>query len=145
VDVDAIGRAWSQDVLTRLKPLVRALYAAGTVMGEREGALVVGFPNEPHRDRAAQHQPDVESALAEVAGRRIPMSLIVEGSAPLPSRSGGSAPKPAPVVEIDERDDHLGDVEDVRDLPDVPKGAVTSPVERLVQAFPGSVIVEDDE
>ncbi len=145
VDVDAIGRAWSQDVLTRLKPLVRALYAAGTVMGEREGALVVGFPNEPHRDRAAQHQRDVESALAEVAGRRIPMNLIVEGSAPSPSRSGGSAPEPAPVVETDERDDHLGDVEDVRDLPDVPKGAVTSPVERLVQAFPGSVIVEDDE
>ena len=145
VNVDAIARVWSQDVLTRLKPLVRALFAAGTVMGESEGALVVGFPNEPHRDRAAQHGSEVEAALAEVAGRRIPLRLVVEGAPTSGSLRATAVGDSAAPPESDERSEHLGDVADVRDLPDVPQGAVTSPVERLVAAFPGSVIVEDDE
>jgi DNA polymerase III subunit gamma/tau len=154
VDLDRLTRAWSADVLTQLKPLVRALYAAGTVVGERDGALVIALPNEPHRDRAEQHRSDVETAVAKVAGRAIRLSLVVDGAArsgrdttgPQP-RPDAAASRPASPPEpdpVDEVADHLGDVDDVRSLPDVPRGSVDTPIERLTQAFPGAELIDDD-
>lgn len=156
VDVERLGRAWSADVLTQLKPLVRALYAAGTVVGERDGALVISLPNEPHRDRAEQHRGDVEAAVAKVAGRPIRLSLVVDAGArsvrdtsvahsrPDPGGPGPSAASPPEPDPVDEVAEHLGDVADVRSLPDVPRGAVDTPIDRLTQAFPGAELIDDD-
>lgn len=149
VDLERLTRVWSAEVLTQLKPLVRALYAAGTLVGEHDGALVIALPNEPHRDRAAQYSAEVEAAVAKVAGRPVRMSLTVDNAprrtrdatGPTP-RPGAPAPAPEPV---DEAAEHLGDVHEVRSLPDVPKGDVETPIERLTQAFPGAELLDDDD
>ena len=138
VDLERLTRVWSAEVLTQLKPLVRALYAAGTLMGEHDGALAIALPNEPHRDRAAQHSAEVEAAVAKVAGRPVRISLTV---------AGGVAPSSTPAVDpepIDEAAAHVGDVHDVRSLPDVPQGQVETPIERLTQAFPGAELLDED-
>jgi DNA polymerase-3 subunit gamma/tau len=151
VDVERLTRVWSGEVLTQLKPLVRALYAAGTVMGERDGALAISLPNEPHRDRAEQHRSEVEAAVAKVAGRSIRLSLVIEANVRSGRDSTGGQARPAvpsggaSAVEVaDEAAEHLGDIHDVRSLPDVPKGAVDTPIDRLTQAFPGAELIDDD-
>lgn len=148
VDLERLTRVWSTEVLAQLKPLIRALYAAGTLVGEADGALVIALPNEPHRDRAAQYLAEVEAAVAKVAGRPVRMSLTVD-SVPRRARDvtgsttrpGASAPAPEPV---DEAAEHLGDVHEVRSLPDVPQGEVETPIDRLTQAFPGAELLDDD-
>jgi DNA polymerase-3 subunit gamma/tau len=148
-----LTRAWSTEVLTQLKPLVRALYAAGTLVGERDGALAVALPNEPHRDRAEQHRSEVEAAVAKVAGRAVRLMLVVEPGGRTGRDPTGTSERPdlaaatgavSASEPVDDLAEHLGDVADVRSLPDVPKGTVDTPIERLTQAFPGAELIDDD-
>ncbi len=151
IDMERLSQVWSADVLTTLKPLVRALYAAGTLLGERDGALAIALPNEPHRDRAEQYRGEVEAAVAKVAGRPLRVSLVVDASSRTGRDATGGTPRPevsgaatADVDVVDEVAEHLGDVENARSLPDVPAGVIDNPIERLAQAFPGAELIDDD-
>ena len=149
-----------------LKPLVRAIYSVPRVLGGREGALVLGAPNEAHRRRCEEHLRDVEQSIAKVLGTHVPVTLVVDSSAgddphhdePLPTAAGrNDAPRAAtgggqrgadgsvaPVVEL-----HPGGVPtpdediDLDDLVDAPPESVITPIERLAQAFPGSELLDE--
>jgi DNA polymerase-3 subunit gamma/tau len=128
-DSAGVAARWSTDVLPALKPIVRALYAAGRVVGPRDDGVVVAFPNEPHCARAEQHRPAVEQVMAVVGGGPVRLVLTVERDP-----SPGAAPSPAGA------DDDI----DLSELVDAPPGPVTSPIDRLTQAFPGSELVSDE-
>jgi DNA polymerase-3 subunit gamma/tau len=132
-------RGWATDVLPALKPLVRAIYAAATLLGERDGAIAVGPPNEAHLAKCEQHRAAVEAAIASVAGGPVPLLLVVEGGggggAPAPT---GRGPGPAALAD----DDPFADAVDPDELTDAPPVTMRSPVERLTEAFPGSELVE---
>ena len=128
---------WGTDVLTALKPLVRALYAAGHVGGLHDGALKISFPNEHHRARAERHRGEVEEALAKVAGTAVSVVLEVDDSSTASGTSPASATQPGQTVVDDE------DV-DPSELLDAPSVPVVSPLDRLAQAFPGSEVIDED-
>jgi len=120
-------------------------------VGEREGALAVSLPNEPHRDRAEKHRNEVEAAVATVAGRPVRLVLVAEGGGRSGRDTSGASPRdatpaaaPRTADTVDDLADHLGDATDVRSLPDVPRSAADTPIDRLTQAFPGAELVDDD-
>ncbi len=125
---------WAGEVMPSLKPLVRAIYAATKPLGERDGTVVFGAPNEAHRSKCVQHQPDVESAIAKAVGAAVKVSVVVHEAAAhddnvVPLRR--SAPPQA--------DDDV----DLSDLVDVPPASVQSPTDRLLDAFPGSQMIDE--
>jgi DNA polymerase-3 subunit gamma/tau len=156
---DLIARAqamWASDIVSTLKPLVRAIYSVPKVLGLRDGTLALGAPNEAHRARCEQHRPDVESAIARVLGSPVRVTVVVEGSSlASDDHLGGSVADEAPPAASDvgrgarvvamrpppssSPDDDI----DLSDLVDVPPDAVVSPLERLAQVFPGSKLLDE--
>ena len=125
---------WVGEVMPSLKPLVRAIYAATKILGESDGAVVFGAPNEAHRSKCIQHQPDVEAAIAKVVGAAVKVSVVVHEAAAhddnvVPLRRSSAAPA----------DDDV----DLSDLVDVPPASVQSPTDRLLDAFPGSQMIDE--
>ena len=125
------------EILPTLRGLARPIYSAVKVVGERDGAIVLGAPSEPHRARAAAHVADVEAAIAQVVGVRVPVVLVVDGS----EDDDALAPKRTvvPIRGADDRGPTADEADiDLSDLTDVPPESVVGPVDRILQAFPGS-------
>ena len=131
----------------------RARFRAGRFLGVEDGVAVFGLPNSIHRDRCEEKRPEVEAALAAHFGRKVPLRLVVDGTADpgLPGGSPGAAVASpasaasvpgAPVAGVggDDDEEHL-DLADVHALPDATDLASTV-VDRLLQAFPGSQVLE---
>src|SRR6478736_4750967 len=133
------------EVLSKLKGLARPVLSAVKVVGERDGAVVLGAPNETHRQRAAAHVSEVEAAIATVVGGRVPVVLVVDKSADdpeglvagpppanrdqrvVPLRTAAPPEVVAPAAPPADED------VDLDDLTDVPPESVVTPVERLLQ------------
>ena len=126
---------WASDVMTGLRSLPRAIYAATKLIGERDGAVVVGAPNEPHRAKCQQHLGDLEAAIVKAVGGAVKVVLVVDGAA---AHDDNVVPlqRAAPPPPDDD------DV-DITDLVDAPPESVQSPTDRLLQAFPGSQVIEE--
>ena len=117
---DELTASWADVILPTLSPKVRAIYAAGRWV-DGDGAAFA-LPNEVHRSRAEKHRPDVEAAIAGHFGGRVPLSLVVD--------EGQVTSTPAATM-------HEDDAVDPGELSDAPPG-LTSPEDRLKQAFPGA-------
>ena len=145
---------WIGDIKPTLKGFARAMYSNTTVLGERDGSLVIAVSNETHRMKCEDHRKDVEAAIAAVVGGKVAVRLVIQGggehepdnasdsamdhvnsaSNVLPMKRSFSTPALLPAEE---------DEIDLADLVDVPPETVVSPIDRLTQAFPGSHLVEE--
>jgi len=146
-----VSQAWQAGVLPTLKPMARALFSAGHIVGERDGVVEFGLPNETHRSRCEDFKADVEKAISAQIGAPVALRLIVDtagGShddsnmaAVVPLRPSGSGTSSASVAVTPPptADEDI----DISDLVDAPPGSVKSPEDRLAEAFPGSVFLED--
>ena len=115
--------------------MAKAIYMGAHVGGMAGGALVIGFAGEPHRARAEEYRAEVEKALAAAAGKRVPLSLVVDHA---------TADHDDNVVQLKRAEPAQADEDiDTGDLVDVPPDAIVSPIDRLTQAFPGSEIIEE--
>jgi len=124
VSRDQLTLVWADQVLPRLKPLAKALFSAGRFVEVPGGRPVLVVPNAPHRSRALEHVDAVESVLAEVLGQRFSLTLVTEAEVPQPS--GHAA---------------LDESIDLDELVDAP---VTSPLDRIANAFPGAQLFDED-
>jgi DNA polymerase-3 subunit gamma/tau len=120
-----------------LKSLTRAIFATTKLLGARDGAVIIAAPNEPTRAKCQQQLPDVNAALVKVLGAVVPVTLVVDGSAAIddgaaPPRRDDAPPPPPPDDEVD-----------ISDLVDVPPETVVTPTDRLLQAFPGSQMIDE--
>ncbi len=122
------------EVLASLKPLVRALYSAVQPSACVDGVVTVVAPNPTHSTKAHEHVAAVQDALSRFCGR----AITVKFGEPASSSTGQSR---RPVAEAPS--DDIGEPVDMNDLIDAPRGAVSSIVDRLSQAFPGSKIVDN--
>jgi len=111
---------WADSVLGRLRPRAKGLFAQGRFL-RVDRAAVLALPSEALKRKADELRPQVEAALAEVVGCRVPLQLVVEGD-----------DAPAPAATDDE------EVVDLRDLADAPP---EHGIDRLASAFPGAEIV----
>ncbi|MEI7755606.1 MAG: DNA polymerase III subunit gamma/tau [Actinomycetota bacterium] len=154
IDAAMVSAAWQQSILSTLKPMARALFSAGHIVGDSNGTLLVGLPNETHRSRCEGHRGDVEAAITKHFGVGIKLTLVVDTSSPSEGGQGNSStsrnnsnntdptdtgsPRPAEPRALPKDEDV-----DVNDLIDAPPESVISPIDQLSQAFPGSKLIDE--
>jgi DNA polymerase-3 subunit gamma/tau len=148
------GQIWATDVVSSLKPLVRAIFSVPKVLGVRDGSLALGAPNDAHRSRCEQHRPEVEAALAKIVGAPVRLTIVVEGTlgaddhdhddpVDRPGGAGSEGGSSARVVSLRPAAPPADEDVDLSDLVDVPPESVVTPLERLAQVFPGSKLMEE--
>ena len=117
---DDLTTAWADEILPKLSQKARARFKVGRWVEGGDGIAVFALPNEPHVNYCEPLRSEVEAALSAHFGVRVPIKLVVDAPEPVAS----STDEPEEIV-------------DPRDLEDAPPG-LTSPEDRLKQAFPGA-------
>jgi hypothetical protein len=141
--LEQLATAMSESVVPGLSGMTKSLFSNGRFVEEIDGRFRFALENVPDRvlPRAQAAVPDIERALGERLGRPVSIVLTNAGD-PAPSATASSAtgasPAAEPEADHDERD-HI-DVTDLEDATDVS----TSGVDKLVQAFPGAELIEQE-
>ena len=125
-----IKSVWSE-VVAAQKPIVRALYSAVTVNECKDGVLTLGAPSEMHITKSNEHLQTLIESLHKIAGKKLEVKFVV--AAAKRGKSASGAP---------EQDDYDA-VEDISETTKAPTGKVSSPIDELAKAFPGSKIIDD--
>jgi hypothetical protein len=123
-----------ESVLPQLKGVAKAVYTAGHFVEIKDGAAVFALSQGSPLDRAELKRREVEAALAEKFGRPIPLRLV-DGGVATDGPSDGTAPVAEPPPE-----EHSIDVAELTDATDV----AASGADKLTQAFPGAVLVDEE-
>jgi DNA polymerase-3 subunit gamma/tau len=76
----SVPDAWEQTVKSQVKPLVRALYSAGSFVGNRGDVWLFSVPNEAHGAKCNDHRPAVEAALAAAVGSPVSIEFVTGGA-----------------------------------------------------------------
>ena len=76
----SVPDAWEQTVKSQVKPLVRALYSAGSFVGNRGDTWLFSVPNEAHGTKCNEHRADVEAALSRAVGGPVTIEFVSGGS-----------------------------------------------------------------
>jgi DNA polymerase-3 subunit gamma/tau len=148
---------WEQTVKGQVKPIVRALYSAGSFVGGSGDTWQFSVPNEAHGAKCATHRAAVEKALADAVGAPVNIEFVVgarphdddEPSTPAsrpapPTAAPATAPGATqPATQPDGGDlDDAAEI-DMSELVDAPPESVKTPIDRLAEAFPGSEMVTE--
>ena len=129
---------WPQ-VLTSLKPLVRALYSACSVSSPTPDTVVLSAPNAVHQAKCNEHAATVAAAFEKLSGRKVALNVDV-GEAPKDRTM--SAPRPSRNKQVDEIPHDDIDPNELSDMPIVPVESVLDRVNRLL---PGSRVIDEGE
>ncbi len=170
----SVPDAWDRVVKGELNGLARALYAAGTFVGNRGDTWLFSVPNEVHGSKCNEHRADVEAKLSKAVGTAITLEFVAGGTpvptdpsdqptssrpSPAPAAAPAAAPtptaptptaptsRPEPVADEPEPAPHVPEADDEVDLDaltDAPPESVKTPIDRLADAFPGSELMADD-
>ncbi|MFZ4720345.1 MAG: DNA polymerase III subunit gamma/tau [Ilumatobacteraceae bacterium] len=137
VTADHAAAVWASDIMPSLKGLTKAMFSTTKLLGTRDGAVVIATPNEPTSAKCLQQLGDVEAAMRKVLGGVVPILLVVDGAAT--ADDAAPAPLEAPTAPPPPPDDEV----DLSDLVDAPPETVVTPTDRLLQAFPGSQMIDE--
>jgi hypothetical protein len=135
-----VPEAWEQTVKAQVKPIVRALYSAGSFVGNTGDTWQFSVPNEAHGARCGEHRAAVEAALAKVVGAPVTVEFVVGARG---QHDDEPVTSPRPVAPTPPVDDQPTDEIDLSDLTDAPPESVKTPLDRLAEAFPGSEFVTE--
>jgi DNA polymerase-3 subunit gamma/tau len=125
---DALTLAWGDHILATLPRRAAVRFQVGRFVAADDGVAVFALPNAVHRDRCEEVRGVAEEALSAHFGRRVPLRLAVEGTAPSP----GAEAAPPPDDEVD-----------TNDLRDAPPGELASPLDHVMRTFEGAQVVEE--
>ncbi len=144
VTLEQLAAAMTESVLPTLSGMTKSLYGGGRFVGEADGKFQFALDNVPDRvlPRAQAALADVEAALSARVGQPVSVHLTNggEGSSSAPSSPGTPASTPVAAADTDQDErDHI-DVSELEDATDVS----TSGVDKLVQAFPGAELIEQE-
>lgn len=117
-------------MLDKLARPARVYMANGRFSEVTPESAVFALPDAGLLARAAAFQAEAEAALEAHFGRRVPLHLVLDCSAP-PVVAAAVPPEPADDVTYD-----LAVFEEATDAPDT----VLTPEQRLLEAFPGAVL-----
>jgi hypothetical protein len=137
--------AWGDAILPALRPAVKVYVASGRFLPSQGDSAVYAVPDRGLLSRAEANRAEVESALAQHFGRPIRLRLMLDeesrpviGSGPSPSTSGRSPAAPEPPAATPAEDEAVQDWAELEEAP----AALSSPEQRLLEAFPGAEEVQ---
>lgn len=96
-----LASAWEQQVRPSLKPLVRAIYSAGSFTRHDGSRWYFAVPNHTHGEKCSAHRSEVEAALTAALGA--PIELVIEVGAGRGPDHSGAMPRPPLPPETDEQ------------------------------------------
>ncbi len=127
---DELTMAWGDSVLDKLSRPAKLYMANGRFVEGSGGAAIFALPDAGLLSRAHTYLDEAESALGSHFGQRVPLQLVLDkGAAAAPEPSG---PPPG------EDDSYY--LEELAEVADSPPPPVVPVEERILQAFPGSVL-----
>ncbi len=127
---DELTKAWGDAVLDKLSQGAKLFLSNGRfVEPGTGGGAVFALPAGSILERARGHQSEAERALAAYFGREVPFRLVPDKGATA-SQSPSPAPGPTDGYDLD----------DLVDTVEAPPVAIVPVEERILQAFPGSVL-----
>lgn len=137
--------------------MTRAMFNAGRLLSLTDSVAVFALPNEMTVQRCRDKAAEVSAALAQALGRDVTLELVADAASPVtvpedpdgPLLAAGSsspaaaartamtspAAKAPGTRSLPGPDDAI-DLSDLADAPDV------SPVDAIMNAFPGAEIIE---
>jgi DNA polymerase-3 subunit gamma/tau len=127
---DELTKAWGDAILDRLSGTAKMYMARGRFVEVKGGAAVFALPDAAWLTRANNYLDEAEGALTAHFGRRVPLRLVLDTGAVAGEAPRGASPG----------DEETYDLDDVADIADAPAVPAVPPEERLLQAFPGSVL-----
>ena len=153
-DVQDLQRMWEPQVVERLRPLAAGIFREARIVGHDRNVVSVQLSEGVPIEQARRRQNEVEAILSDLLDQTVRLEVVpptAGGSAEPPSGTGvpdaQAPPSPAPVPP---------DAAQLAETPSPtasapPQEAVTSAssqedkVQRIMDRFPGSVVVRDDE
>jgi DNA polymerase-3 subunit gamma/tau len=126
---DEITKAWGDTVLGMLSRPAQVYMAGGRFTEVSNGVAVFALPDRGLMERATNFVAEAEKGLGDHFGRPVPLRLVVD--------TGASAPRTPAEPPAEEG---TYDLDDVRDLTDAPEVPVVPVEQRILEAFPGSVL-----
>jgi DNA polymerase-3 subunit gamma/tau len=127
---DELTKAWGDAILDKLSRAAKAYMASGRFVEVKDGAAVFALPDAGLLTRANNYLNETEGALTAYFGRRVPLRLVLDSGAAVAEPPRGATPS----------DEETYDLDDVADIADAPNVPVIPVEERILQAFPGSVL-----
>ena len=129
---DELTLQWTDHILPKLKGLPKAIYAPGRFADTENGSAVYALPSTTPLAKGEQYRAEVEAALARHFGRPVSLKLIadkpeVDRSRPATSDSGP----------------HEEEVYDPAELVDAPPENARTGMDKLVEAFPGAELLDE--
>ena len=122
---DDLTAAWADEILPKLSQRARARFRVGRWVSADGGVASFALPNEPHRKMSDEVRGDVEETVSAHFGVRVPIKLVVDQGEHETAEANATPAPQGPDEPVD-----LGELEDAP--------AVTSPEDRLKEAFPGA-------
>lgn len=138
VEPGRLNQVWADVVLPGLRPLVKALYAAGRLDHTHEGVTLV-LPNDAHRRRCEEYLSTVAAALSAAAGGPVSLRLAADGESATTPRSGQAGGSRPPAAEPED------EAIDMSELVDAPAEPRTSGIDRVAAAFPGAQLLDEEQ
>lgn len=127
---DELTKAWGDAILDKLSRAAKAYMASGRFVEVKDGAAVFALPDAGLLTRANNYLNETEGALTAYFGRRVPLRLVLDNGAAAAEPPRGATPS----------DEETYDLDDVADIAAAPNVPVIPVEERILQAFPGSVL-----
>jgi hypothetical protein len=129
---DELTLQWTDQILPKLKGLPKAIYAPGRFVDSENGNAVYALPSTTPLAKGEQYRAEVEAALARHFGRPVPLKLIADK--PEVDRS-----RPA----ISDTGPHEEELYDPAELVDAPPENARTGMDKLVEAFPGAELLDE--
>jgi hypothetical protein len=123
---------WADQILPKLKGLPKAIYAPGRFIDSENDSAVFALPSTTPLAKGEQYRAEVEAALARHFGRPVPLKLIADK--PEVDRSRPVASDAGPYEE---------EVYDPAELVDAPPENARTGMDKLVEAFPGAELLDE--
>ena len=117
---------WSEQVAARLKPHAQGLFIEAVIVAVERNVVSLRVPHQALVERARKRSNEVEAVLGDLLDRSIRVDVLDSsaGDAADAGDAGETATSPEPSA---------------------PATSHEAKVQRIVERFPGSVVVRDDE
>ena len=125
---DQLTKAWGDSVITKLSKPAQVYMGGGRFIEADGPAAVFALPDRGLLQRAENFVDEAQNALTAHFGLRVPLRLVVD-------RGAATVAPPT-----NDNDDETYDLDDLGELRDAPAALVVPPEQRVLEAFPGSVL-----
>ncbi|MXV86611.1 MAG: hypothetical protein F4117_07760 [Acidimicrobiales bacterium] len=137
-----LGGIWDVQVVGKLRPVAAGLFRDATVLAHERNVVTVRLSAGVPVAQARRRSNEVEPILSELLDQTVRLEVSDAGGVPVPA----SAEPPPSAASISTEDSSSSAAQQTAaGGPTASTASQEDKVQRIVDRFPGSVVVRDDE